>query len=295
MRQLAIMALILMWPAHALADISGIYALFDNEAAVMIHVVEGRDGELHGQIEAFNLNRKHRLDRLSRNLTGVTRRGSVALTVDMPIVNWFESTTLTGSVSRRALNLSVSGRNAELRKISSEKRDAVLAKLRNAAATRQQAARIRQAQSDLRQLEFKLSEFMNRADIYIGNFSQWRLSYSKLLEEGRALDENVRRYESRGIRSESYYRDHEALYKVRERVWSNDADVRRMSLEVRKTRTAVEEASKKLNAFCGKFTVDDLKTVCDRASDLKAQYDAKFKIVVQSFEEMVGYRKSMNF
>lgn len=292
MRQLTITLLLLIWPSQSFADVSGIYAAFDGKGAEIIHLVESADGTLRGQIEFIEIDSNYDVKTSSRNLTGTARKNAVAITFDAPIVNWFASTTMTGSVSRGVLKLSYSGETGKYPKISSADRDEINQQINAAAAVQKREALITQANRQYAELSDNVSILSRRAPDEAAWFRQMKQEYAALFSEIDDLQEKWRSHRLSRADERKVINIENQHFEVEKKVWDLDAKAQSRSSDLRDLRIRIERTSNKLHKLCDENDMNNQIEACAGLLKVEPEFEAAISDIRKAFDELAAYRNT---
>ena len=292
MRQLTISAIISIWPSLAFADVSGVYAAYDESEAEIIHIVESSDGTLRGQIEFFEISSRNELKTSSRNLTGAARKNAVAITLDAPILNWFSSTTMTGAVSSGTLKLSFAGGSGTYVKIDLAEREAIMRRVDATATRKKHLAAVDAANRHYASIQENLAELSGRASGDSAWFQRMKAEYQKLFSEAEALGQQRQAYRATEYDEAKLVQVENRQYAVKEQIWGMDSAVRSRSSSLRNLRMEFENSSKKLLELCGENGLRDAEIACSGRSKIETEFQTVISAVRNSFDELAVYRNT---
>jgi len=293
MRLMMIMLSFTLFSSTTMAKISGVYMAADTESAEFIHLVEGQDGALIGQLEYVTISDNHKVETASRNLTGTVRNNAIALNLEIPIVDWFTSTTLTGTVSRGVLKLSYSGDTAVYKKATDRQRETALKQIETTALKHQQAEIAERAQKNLVILTENVEALTKRTESDVKWFAEHKEAYSKLFAEGRVLEERIEKDRRRRADPDIIYVSQDALYDVNDKVWSLDRIVTDRVSAIRAIRINIENASKKLKEVCPADGSNSASEFCIRVKVLEADFDGAIAESRKAFDALAAYRETV--
>lgn len=292
MRQLTIIFLLLILPSQSFADVSGIYAAFDGKGAEIIHLVESADGTLRGQIEFIEIASNNDVKTSSRNLTGTARKNAVAITIDAPTVNWFASTTMTGSVSRGVLKLSYSGETGKYPKITSADRDEIKQHIDAAAAVQKREALIEQANRQYAELSNNVSILSRRAPDEAAWFHQMKQEYAVLFSEIDDLQEKWRSHRLSGADERKVISIENQHFEVEKKIWDLDTKAQSRSSDLRDLRIRIEQTSNKLHKLCDENRLNNQIESCAGLSKIEPEFEAAISDIRKAYDELAAYRNT---
>ncbi len=293
MRKLTIAALFVFWPACALADVTGIYAASDATAATIIHIVESADGALRGQVEFIEIDSSNDVKTSSRNLTGTARRNAVAITMDMPIVNWFSSTTLTGSVGGNVLSLSFSGETIKFQKVTAARYAQIKRHITLAAEVRKHQALVASANRHYAELSKNVETLIANASGEAAWFQQAKQDYAALFAEDQSLEKQRRAYLAIGADQSRLIQVENRQYELKSMIWDLDSKAQTRAAKLRDLRMRIESSAQKLKALCGDSGLRDAEAACSGWADIKPQFQSAMSKVRTAFDALASYRETI--
>lgn len=292
MRQLTIAAMLLLWPGQALADVTGIYAAYDEQDAQIIHIVESADGILRGQVEFIEIDSGNDVKVSSRNLTGTARKSAVAIILDMPIMNWFSSTTFTGSLSGGVLKLSYSGETGEYRRVN----EAVYARIKRqidlTAEKRKHDALVATAKRHFMELSKNVENLSRRASDEAAWFRQTKQDYAAFFSEIDSLQKQWRAYRESGADDVKLIKIENRQYEVEKMIWDLDSKAQARSASLRGLRIQIEGSSKKLQTLCGEQGLRGAEAACSGLGKIAPEFETAISEIRKAFDELAKYRET---
>ena len=293
MRILFVALALTMIPVAATANISGIYVANGKDYIEAIHLVEGKNGDLVGQFEIAEIKRSDKVKITSRNLTGSIRNNAIAIKLEVPIADWFTSTTLTGTASRRVLTLSYAGKTAKYKKTDMSGRDAALGELNAAALKRLRDKELKRAGDNLAVLIDNVGILEKRTDSDVEWFAEQKRVYSELFFEGRKIEEKIEQERRLRLSYERVLSAQDTLLRLNDKVRTVDDSVRDRSVAIRNIRIKIDYASKALHKFCSAEASTRHPEICSAGKDLETRFQVEIKRSRQAFDDLILLRSKV--
>ncbi len=276
----------------AAEGVSGIYIAADEEEADIIHIVEGETGQLNGQFEFIEITKRNEVEASSRKLTGTNSKGEIAITIEAPIVDWFSSTTFTGSVSRGTLTLSYSGGTAVYRKATPKQREWILARISQTATKRAKKEVADRAQNSVTSLANLVETLEQRNSDDIEWFSAKKEEFSELFAEADSLKARWRADRQRRADETVLIATENAHFEVEKQVWKIDETVKLRVSAIRGIRVGIDKELKQLEETCPVSGAKQFPALCKKVDMLKARYEATITESRAAFDMLVSFRQT---